>query len=62
MGGSGGFRPAAWVRAAARAGQLAEERAGLSPGHVSEDMSASRRCADGCRGGWDAPLWGTIQD
>ena len=46
MGGSGGFRPAAWVRAAARAGQLAEERAGLSLGHVSEQevrRRASRR-------------------
>ena len=46
MGGSGDFRPAVWVRAAARAGQLAEERAGLSLGHVIEQevrRRASRR-------------------
>jgi Sulfotransferase family len=46
MGGTGGFRPAAWVRAAARMGQLAEERAGLSLGRVDEQevrRRASRR-------------------
>ena len=46
MGGTDGFRPAAWVRAAARVGQLAEERAGLSLGRVDEQQvrrRASRR-------------------
>ncbi|SRR6266540_1310817 len=36
MGGSDGFRPAAWVSAAARVARLTEERVGLSLGRLDE--------------------------
>jgi hypothetical protein len=50
MGEGDRFGPAAWVRAAAVVGRLAEQRAGLRFGRLDEQQvrrRASRQCGQG---------------